>query len=110
MSDPRTGGLVVEVDGQPRRIVDPRARLLEPLPPVTPVPLAPAALAGLTQLEGEVLPALWVGRTRIAITGVCVTTAHGRAVLLCGRQLPGATGESLDVAQLLETLRQEIRG
>lgn len=110
MSDARAGGLVVDVDGSPRRIVDPRARLLDPPPPVTPVPLAPDRLAGLTQLEGEVLPAVWAGRARTAVAAVCVTTPVGRAVVLCGRPIHDASGEPLDVARLLDGLRQEVRG
>jgi hypothetical protein len=105
-------GLVVELHGRPRRIADARARPLPAVPAVTPVPLAPAALVGLAQLDGAVLPVLHGGADRDAGTAVLCSTLLGRVILLCGRVLPEGTpgAEPLDVDALVEGVRHAVRG
>jgi hypothetical protein len=106
-------GLVLEVDGRPRRLTDPHARPLESIPTVTPVPLAPRALAGLAQVDGEVLPVLWPGEgIRVAAFAILTETSHGRVLLLCGRILPDnerAGAEPISLEPLVESLRQAVR-
>lgn len=111
MSAARPTTLTVEVDGSPRRLLDPNARPLDAIPVVTPVPLAPDSLAGLAQVDGEVLPVLWAGTQRSLGIAVLVGSALGRAVLLCGRVV-GMSSDAppLDVHALLEALRHEVRG
>lgn len=111
MSAEQPNTLTVDIDGHPRRLLDPNARPLDSVPVVTPVPLGPEALAGLAQVDGEVLPVLWAGEQRNAAVAVLVGTAIGRALVLCNRVL-GSTPEAppLDVHALLETLRHAVRG
>jgi len=108
--DPPPRGLVVELDGRARRIADPHARPIDGIAAVTPVPLAPSLLVGLTQLDGEVLPVLRPGAD--ALTSVLTHTNLGRVILLCGRVLPEQTPgvEPFDVEALVEGLRHEVRG
>ena len=111
MSAERTNTLTVDIDGHPRRLLDPNARPLDAVPVITPVPLGPDVLAGLAQVDGEVLPVLWAGEQRNAGAAVLVSTAIGRALVLCNRVVgstPDAT--ALDVHALLETLRHAVRG
>ena len=106
-------GLVVEIDGKPRRLLDPHARPLESIPVVTPVPLAPPALAGLAQVDGEVLPVLWpdVG-LKLAGFAILTETSLGRVLLLCGRVLPdelGVGAAPLELEPIVEQIRQAAR-
>jgi hypothetical protein len=103
-------GLVVELDGRPRRIADPRARPIDRLAAVTPVPLAPTLLVGLAQLDGEVLPVL--RPCEDTLTRILVHTVLGRVILECGRVLPDHTAgiEPLDVDALVDGLRHKVRG
>ena len=107
-------GLLVEIDGRARRLLDPHARPLGSVPAVTPIPLSPRALAGLAQLDGEVLPVLWPGDgMRVAAFAILTETSLGRVLLLCGRVLPedaGAEAEPLSLEPLLELVRQAVRG
>ena len=116
MSTPDDGlaqGLVVEVNGRPRRLLDPQARPLDAVPSVTPVPLAPRMLAGLAQVDGEVLPVLWPGEgLRAAAFAVLTETSLGRVLLLCGRILPeelGDSAEPLSLDPLVEAIRHAVR-
>ncbi len=106
--------LLVEIDGRPRRLADPNARPLPAVPVVTPVPLAPRALAGLAQVDGEVLPVLWPGDgIRVAALAILTETSHGRVLLLCSRILPDAAGEGaapLSLEPIIEGIRQAVRG
>ncbi|MEO6951486.1 MAG: hypothetical protein ABI321_06725 [Polyangia bacterium] len=111
MSADRPNTLTVEIDGRPRRLLDASARPLEAVPVITPVPLGPDSLAGLAQVDGEVLPVLWAGTQRNAIVAVLVGSSLGRALLLCGRVVGTSSDATpLDVHALLETLRHEVRG
>ena len=111
MSADHLTALTVEIDGSPRRLLDPNARPLDAIPVVTPVPLGPASLAGLAQVDGEVLPVLWAGMERNAGAAVLVSSELGRAVVLCGRVIGSSSDAApLDVHALLEVLRHEVRG
>jgi chemotaxis signal transduction protein len=105
--------LIVEIDGHAFGIVDPQARPLETVPAVTPVPLAPRALAGLAQVEGEVLPVLWPGEgIRVAAFAVLTETTLGRVILLCSKILPDAAAARatvLPLDTLVESIRQAAR-
>jgi chemotaxis signal transduction protein len=105
--------LLVEIDGHAFGIVDPKARPLETVPTVTPVPLAPRALAGLAQVDGEVLPVLWPGDgIRVAAAAILTETQHGRVILLCGRILADEAASRatvLPLDTLVESIRQAIR-
>ncbi len=106
-------GLLIEIDGRARRLLDPHARPLENIPPVTPIPLAPKVLAGLAQLDGEVLPVLWPGDgTRMAAFAILTETSLGRVLLLCGRVLPDDAAPDAEVFSLepiLEVIRHAVR-
>ncbi len=106
-------GLVVEIDGRPRRLLDPQARPLESIPAVTPVPLAPRALAGLAQVDGEVLPVLWPGEgVRVAAFAILTETSLGRVLLLCGRIFPDEVrevAEALPLEPIVERVRHAVR-
>ncbi len=105
-------GLLIEIDGRPRRLLDPHARPLATVPPVTPVPLAPRVLAGLAQLDGEVLPVLWPGEgSRVGGFAILTETSLGRVLLLCGRLLPDdvADAEPLSLEPLLDAIRHAVR-
>jgi hypothetical protein len=106
-------GLVVEVNGRPRRLVDPHARPLDVMPVVTPVPLSHRALAGLAQVDGEVLPVIWPGEgVRAAAFAVLTETTLGRVLVLCGRVLPDElreVAEPLSVDPIVEEIRHTVR-
>jgi hypothetical protein len=106
-------GLIVEIDGRPRLLDDPRARPLSTIPVVTPVPLAPRALAGLAQVDGEVLPVIWPDEgVRVAAFAILTETALGRVLLLCGRVLPDEVrdgAEPLPLDALVEAIRHAVR-
>ena len=113
IADGEEHGLVVEVNGRPRRLLDPQARPLESVPAVTPVPLAPRALAGLAQVDGEVLPVLWPGEgIRVAAFAILSETSIGRVLLLCGRVLPDEVrdvAEPLSLEPIVESIRHAVR-
>jgi hypothetical protein len=113
LADVEEHGLVIEIDGRPRRLLDPQARPLETIPVVTPVPLAPRALVGLAQVDGEVLPVLWPGGgLRAAAFAILTETSLGRVLLLCGRILPDEmreVAEALSLESVVEGIRHAVR-
>jgi purine-binding chemotaxis protein CheW len=50
--------VVVRVAGRPYAVPTSRVREVAPLAALTPVPIAPPRVAGLTQLRGQILPVL----------------------------------------------------
>jgi hypothetical protein len=112
VSDDAAPGLLVEMDGRARRLLDPQARPLEMLPPITPVPLAPRVLMGLAQLDGEVLPVLSPSEPARSAVAILTETSLGRVLLLCTRVLAADTApdaEPLALEPLLESIRQAVR-
>lgn len=111
MIDHNPTGPVVEVDGRARCIDDPRAKPLETVPHITPVPMAPFCLAGLAQVDGEVLPVVWASDSHhVAGIAIVTETRYGRIVLLCTRILstPLTEPEPLAVDRLIEAVRHGV--
>lgn len=108
---PGDDGLLVEIDGAPRRIADVSARPLIPAPAVTPVPLAPPALVGLAQVDGEVMPVLRPGNVRHHDCAILAETSLGRVLLLCERVLPDEVEDAqpLWVEPMVDKLRHTVR-
>lgn len=109
---PGDDGLLVEIDGVPRRIADVSARFLTPTPVVTPVPFAPPALVGLAQVEGEVVPVLRPGSLERDDCAILAETSLGRVLLLCERLLADTVEDAqpLWVEPLVDGLRHAVRG
>jgi purine-binding chemotaxis protein CheW len=110
------GLLVVEIGA--RRLAVPTARVREvaAAAAVTPVPSAPAPIAGLTQLRGQILPVLDLGDSARAPHPsdplVVIELGAARAALLVDRVIGLGSGEGaerLDVGSLFEQVRQGVR-
>ncbi|MBI5477902.1 MAG: chemotaxis protein CheW [Deltaproteobacteria bacterium] len=119
--------LVVELAGRHYGAPLQAVREVFTLGPLTPVPTAPAAVAGVANLRGQVIPVLdlmrlldlGLHRLRLGDPVVLVESEGTRVGLLVDRVVglhgPGATAtnpadrpELIDVAGLLQALRAEI--
>jgi purine-binding chemotaxis protein CheW len=119
--------LVVELAGRHYGAPLKSVREVFTLGPLTPVPTAPAAVAGVANLRGQVIPVLdlmrlldlGLHRLRLGDPVVLVESEGTRVGLLVDRVVgligPGAEAakaadrpETIDVAGLLQVLRAEI--
>ena len=109
--------LLVEVGDKRLALPTARVREVAAAAAVTPVPTAPAPVAGLTQLRGQIVPVLDLGTgppraPRPSDPIVIVELGPARAALLCDRVIGlGALGDAelVDVGELFDGLRKQVR-
>ena len=106
--------VVIDVGGRKLAVPTAHAREVAAAGWVTPVPLALAPIAGVTQLRGQILPVLDVVAPPRAVQpeDPLLVLEHGgvRAALVFARLCPGAEphadAEPLDVAALFAQVRR----
>jgi purine-binding chemotaxis protein CheW len=110
--------LLVELDGERRAIAADAVCEVVALGALTPVPLAPPSLYGLTQVHGRVLPVIAPGLRRepprpgtpLVVVEVGSEQAAAIAVDLVIGRAPDGDARPLDVARLLADLRHRVEG
>jgi purine-binding chemotaxis protein CheW len=110
--------LVVEIGARRIALRSVDVREVVALSTVTPVPLAPPMLAGLTQVRGQIVPLVDLAETarrpRPSDPLVLLELGSARAALLVDKVIgvlrnDPATGTPLDVPGVFERLRRAIR-